>query len=100
MQSLVHRQVASCISLAPQCVGTATLTVRLAHALLEERDCTIPRQLGRGLLVARRRVVVETVLRSRIGVLLIGYVMGLQGRLVSRPHRVDALVVLSVVDHQ
>ena len=38
----------------------------LSEIFIEEVDRPLPRQLGRGLVVARRRVVVEPVLRARV----------------------------------
>ena len=68
--------------------------------LVEERDRALPRQGGRGHVEARGRVVVEPVLRTRIGELLIARPVRLERRLVGRPSRVDAVVVLGVMNQQ
>src|SRR5439155_7546354 len=70
------------------------------EVLLEERDRPLPGQLGRRLVVTRRRVVVKAVLGAGIYVRLVLYAACLQGRLVGRPQRVHALVALGVLDQQ
>src|SRR5258706_7573124 len=68
------------------------------ETLLEQRDRTIPRQLRLRLVIPRRRVVVEAVLRARIDVHLVAHAGRLQRLLIGRPHLVDARVILGVVD--
>ena len=60
----------------------------------------VPRELGGSLVVARRGVVVEAVLRARVDVHRVLDLVRLERRLVGRPAGVDALVVLGVVDEQ
>ena len=63
--------------------------------------CATVRRQGRRLLVeARRRVVVEAVLRARVRELLVGDPVRLERCLVRRPTGVDPLVVRRVVDLQ
>src|SRR5688500_16314529 len=72
----------------------------LADVLVEERDRPLPRQLGRGLIVARRRVVVEPVLSARIQIAFVTNIGRLERLLECRPARVDAFVHLGRLDHQ
>src|SRR5262249_52319150 len=72
----------------------------LAELAVEEGDRPLPRELGRGGVVARGRVVVEAVLRARIDERLVVDVRRLQRLLVGRPRGVDALVVLGEVQQQ
>src|SRR5262249_29394304 len=67
---------------------------------LEEGDGTIPGELGCGFLIARGRVVVEAVLGPRIHVHLVADAARLEGGLESRPHRIDPLVALRVLDEE
>src|ERR1017187_2284589 len=57
----------------------------LPQILIEELQCAFPRQLGRFLVVARRRIVVETVIGSLVYVAGVGHVVGLQGFLIGGP---------------
>src|SRR5262244_4378546 len=70
------------------------------EVLLQEVDRPLPSQLGRGLVVARSGVVVEAVLRPRIGEHLVPDVVGLERGLVRCDASVDPLVVLGVVNEQ
>src|SRR5215470_11485105 len=67
---------------------------------LEEGDGAIPRKLGRGFLIARSRVVVEAVLGPRIHVHLVADAARLEGGLESRPHGIDPLIALRVLDEK
>src|SRR3989454_2284142 len=71
-----------------------------AQVLLEEVRGALPGEGRRGLVVARSGVVVEAVLRARIGEHLVSHVVGLEGGLERRDAGVDALVVLRVVDEK
>src|ERR1043166_6692712 len=68
--------------------------------LLEEGDRPLPSELRSRLVVTWRRVVVKAVLGAGVNVRLVAGVIGFESRLVRRPQRVDALVVLGVVDQQ
>jgi hypothetical protein len=70
------------------------------EVFLEVRHRALPRQLGRRLLEARRRVVVKAVLGAGVEVRFVRHAVLLERGLEGRPHRVDALVVLGVVDQQ
>src|ERR1044072_1393587 len=70
------------------------------EVLLEERDRPIPGEFRRRLVIARRRIVVKAMLRAGIHVHLVWHARGLQRLLVFRPHRVDALIVLGVLDQE
>src|SRR5712692_2147602 len=70
------------------------------EVLLEEGDRPLPGQLGRRLVVARRRVVVKAMLGAGVHVHLVLGAARLQRRLEGRPRRVDALVALGVLDQQ
>src|SRR6185503_13512387 len=65
------------------------------QVLPEEGDGALPRQLRRRLVVARRGVVVEAVLRAAILVDLVAHARFLQLLLVRRIGVVDARVALS-----
>ena len=67
---------------------------------LEEGDGPLPGELGRRLVVTRRRVVVKAVLGAGIEMRLVAGARRLQRRLEGRPHRVDALVDLRVLDQK
>src|SRR5256885_3988289 len=69
------------------------------EVLLEEGDRPVPGQLGRRLVVTRRRVVVKAMLGAGIHVHLVFRAVRLQRRLIRGPQRVDALVALRVLDH-
>ena len=60
------------------------------QVLVEERDRPRPRELGGGFVVARRRVVVEAVIRARVHVHLVLDAVRLERRLVRGPAGVDA----------
>src|SRR5215207_8934468 len=72
----------------------------LSQVLVEERDRPLPRQLRRRLVVARRRVVVEAVLRAGIEEALVPDAGRLERLLERGPARVDALVHLGRLDQQ
>src|SRR5215471_19222487 len=73
---------------------------RSGEVLPQEVDRPLPGQPGRGLVVARRGVVVEAVLRAGIGEDLVAHVVGLERRLEGRDPGVDPVVVLGVVDEK
>src|SRR5688572_1020827 len=63
--------------------GYASLTSPLPfQVLLEKADRAPPGEPGRSLVVAGRGVVVETMLRARVVVNLVRYVVRLESRLV------------------
>lgn len=66
--------------------------------LFEEGNGAFPCQLGRVLVVPRRRVVMKAVLRARVHMHLVRHATGLERRLVPWPHGVDAFVVLGELD--
>ena len=66
----------------------------------EPRDGALPGQRRRGLVVARRGVVVEAVVRARVDVRLVDGARGLQRSLVGRPGGVDVGVGLGEVQLQ
>src|SRR5215510_4301867 len=71
---------------------------RCAKSFLEERQRAAPGEIGRRLVVARRAgVVVEGMLRARIGVDGVLLVVRLERRLVGRDAGVHRLVVLGIV---
>jgi hypothetical protein len=68
--------------------------------LVEELERSLPRELRGRFVVARRRVVVEAVLRALVHEHLVLLVVRLQRRLVRRDAAFDALIVAGVVQHQ
>ena len=56
-----------------------------AHVLVEPVHRALPGELGGGLVITRRRVVVEAVLGLRVDVAFVRDVVGLQRRLVRGP---------------
>src|SRR5687768_8023065 len=72
----------------------------LSQVLLEKSHGALPGKLGRRLVVARRGIIVEAMLRARVLVHFVRHLRGLQRLLERRPHRVDALVVFGIVDQQ
>src|SRR5215208_2708188 len=72
----------------------------LSQVLVEERDRPFPRQLRRFRVVARRRVVVEAVLRAGILKAFVPDVGRFERLLECRPARVDAFVHLGRLDQQ
>src|SRR5579862_895822 len=73
---------------------------RAAQVLIEERERARPGELRGGLVVARRRIVVESVLDAGIRVFLVAN-MVLVERLPPRgPAGIDALVDARVVDQK
>ena len=70
------------------------------EVLPEMRDCALPRQLRRSFVVARRRVVVKTVLRSRVGMYLVWHAGGLERRLERGIGSIDTLIVFRQVAQQ
>src|SRR4051812_8106300 len=68
-----------------------------AQVLVEEIERALPRKLRGGLVVARRRVVVEAVLRVGIDVGVVLDVTGLEHLLERGPAAGDARVLRSVV---
>ncbi len=71
----------------------------LPDVLLEERDRSLPRQLGRRRIVARRRVVVKSMLSARVKMALVFYRRRLERFLERRPARIDARIIFSGLDH-
>src|SRR5438034_2172929 len=72
----------------------------LGQVFLEEVHRPLPREFGGGLVVPRRRVVVEPVLRAGVLVHLVLHVVRLQRRFVGRPPGVDTIVILRVMNEQ
>src|SRR5213595_93434 len=69
-----------------------------AQVFLEEVHGPLPGE-GRGcLVIARGGVVVEAVLRARVGEHFVAHVIGVERRLEGRYAGVDAIVILGVVD--
>src|SRR5512144_1279663 len=64
---------------------------RSAQMLVQVGERPLPRELGRGGIVTRRRVVVEPVLRPRVEIALVTNVGGLERGLVRGPACIDAL---------
>src|SRR5262245_21446416 len=64
-----------------------------AQVLVEELQRPVPGELRRRLVVARRRVVVEAVLRPLVDEQLIGLVVRLERGLIGRNARADAGVL-------
>src|SRR6187397_387444 len=65
--------------------------------LVEPGQGACPRQLRRGLVVARRRVVVKAVTGFRVDVTLVRNSGSRQGRVVGRPRRREAGIGLTVM---
>ena len=80
--------VRSCLQ--PADVGRTRTT---SSVLVEVVERPLPGELGRLGVEARRRVVVEAVLRPRIDERLVRNTVRLQRRLVRRPAGVDPLIV-------
>src|SRR5207244_2496827 len=68
--------------------------------LREELERPRPRELRRRLVVARRGVIVEAVLRAGIHVHLVLDARGLERRLVCGPALVDPLIGAGIVQQQ
>src|SRR5438093_24995 len=73
-----------------------------AQVLVEKRERAVPRELRRLLVVARRRVVVEAVLRALVDEELVLLVVRLERRFVARDSGADACVFgrIGVVQHR
>src|SRR5207249_10560086 len=71
-----------------------------SQVLVEEIDRALPRQLGRRLVIARRRVVVEAVVGAGVHELLVLDVVRLQRLLEVWPSGVDAVVEPAIVNEQ
>src|SRR5918994_6138637 len=72
----------------------------LSQILLEERNGPLPSELRRSLVIPRRRVVVEPVLRARVRVDLVAHPRFLQFLFVRGVHLVDARILFGEVDEQ
>src|SRR5437867_4290685 len=77
-----------------------TCAQSLPQVLVEECGRPFPSELRRLGVVPRRRVVVESVLRSWVEEPLVLDLCRLERLLVVRPARVDPLIVLGRLDHQ
>src|SRR5215467_89923 len=62
------------------------------QGFVEEIECTLPGQLGSGLVITGCSVVMESVISALIDIDGEGLLVFLQGFLVGRPARVDALI--------
>src|SRR5690606_25119256 len=71
-----------------------------AEMPLEEIDRPLPCERRRLLVEARRRVVVEAVIRARVEIRLVLDAGVVERSLIRRPAGVDALVGLGVVQQQ
>src|SRR5207247_5644330 len=69
------------------------------QVLVEKVERPLPRELGRLFVVARRRVVVEPVLRALVDEHLVLLVVRLQRRLEGGDSLIDAGIVARVVQH-
>src|ERR1700694_6058265 len=67
---------------------------------VEERDGPRPGELGRGLVIARCRIVVEAVIGIRVHEHLVFHAVRLERRLKSGPAGIDAVVEARVLDQQ
>ena len=72
----------------------------LPEIRLEEFDGPAPGEFRRGLIVARRRVVVESVVGVRVDMRRVFFAVLFERRLVVGPPLVDPPVELAVVDEQ
>jgi hypothetical protein len=70
------------------------------QVLVEEGNRALPRQLRRRFVIARRGVVVETVVNVRIHVRRVGLAIGFQGRFISRPAVIGALIKTRILQQQ
>src|SRR5438128_2567269 len=70
------------------------------QVFLEPIECALPGELGIGLVVTGRGVVVETMIRTLVNVCAVSHVVGLQRLLVSRPSAGDARIQRRVVKQQ
>src|SRR5947208_14511443 len=92
-------KISSCSGGLDRRYSTRTSSLRRRpDVFIEPIHCPLPRHLGRGFIVARRRVVVETVLGAGIGVLFVVHPVRLQRGLECRPTRIDAFIHSCVVD--
>src|SRR5438874_8861937 len=62
----------------------------LSEILLEVGHRAVPRELRCRLVIARRRIVVEAVLRPRVHVHFVAHARRLERLLITWPHLVDA----------
>src|SRR5206468_5474906 len=68
--------------------------------LVEKINGTLPGKLGSGFIITWCRVVMEAMIRTLVNVRGVGYVIGLERRLVSQPSTGDTRVQRSVVKKQ
>src|SRR5258708_7512431 len=80
--------------------GVQTCALPIYTTPRYELERPLPCQLGGRFVIARRRVVVEAVLRAFVDELGVCLAVRLQRRLVGRNARVHALIVAGVVEHQ
>src|SRR5262245_28421900 len=71
-----------------------------SQILIEELHGSLPRELGGRLVVSRRRVVVETMLRTVVHVERVRLVVGLQRGLVGGNPGIHALIVAGILKHE
>src|SRR5215467_11319405 len=71
-----------------------------AEVLVQKVDGPLPGERSGRLVVARRGVVVEAVLRARVAIHRVRYAVGFERRLVGGPAGVHALVAVRVLDEK
>src|SRR6266571_5464484 len=70
------------------------------QVFVEKIERTLPGQLGSGLVITGCRVVMEAVVGALIHVGGVGLMVFLQGFLVRRPARIDALIERRIVQQE
>ena len=89
----------------PECTGKSACARRLkkskspstSQIFIKKVECALPGQLGSGLVIARRRIVVETVIRAVINIGSVGDVVGFQRLFPGRPPAGDACIERRIV---
>ena len=81
-------------------MSVATVIAVSGNVFFEPLYRALPGEFRGLFIVARRGVIMETVIGVRINVSLIDFSIFLQGRLISWPTRIDVIVMLGKLQQQ